>query len=63
MKTQNKNIFIIVLALGFLASVTSCRPRYLRCGKKRYCNVEHTKIKSAKTAIAEQHDTAPNNCK
>ena len=22
----------------FIASVFSCRPRYLRCGKKRYCD-------------------------
>lgn len=54
MKTH-KQIAYYLLAILFLASMFSCRPRYLRCGKKRYCDTNKTQkltpVKTVKTAV------------
>lgn len=53
MKTR-KQISYYLLAILFLASMFSCRPRYLRCGKKRYCDTNKTqKVVPVKTTTTD----------
>ena len=58
---MKKLINILVITL-FLVSISSCRPRYLRCGKKRYCEVQKEKeYQEDKTMILSEEMKV--NCK